>query len=376
LTESERVENLYLHIPFCTWVCKYCDFNAYAVLEGMIPPYVEALMAEILAASGRYPIGPLKTLFIGGGTPSLLGVGQLDDIMATARQAIGLGTGAEVTLEANPGTITPQKLEGWLRAGVTRLSVGVQSLRPDALRFLERLHSGEEALAAVRLAKAAGFNDVNCDLLYGVPGQSTAQWAEVLEGVLAEGPTHVSCYELTVEAGTRLNQEVHRGLTRIPDADTQLEQYWLADRRLRAAGFTHYEISNWALPGHECRHNVAGWDYRPYIGCGAGAHSMLRHGDGRTERFWNRKGPRAYIDTVKSTGEAIDGREWLSPLQAAGEAAMIGVRKLAGTSAAQPFTDQRSLLAAAGLLVQEEDLVHLTPRGIELANQVSAAFLC
>jgi oxygen-independent coproporphyrinogen-3 oxidase len=371
----ERIEHLYLHVPFCTWVCKYCDFNAYAVLEGMIPLYVDALVAEIRPAPARYSIGPLHTVFVGGGTPSLLSVEQVDGIMATVREIVGVRPDAEVTLEANPGTITRAKLDGWLRAGVTRLSVGVQSLRPDALRFLERLHSGEEALASVRLAKAAGFKDINCDLLYGVPGQSTEQWSEVLEGVLAERPTHVSCYELTVEPGTRLSQEVRRGLTYMPDGDTQLEQYWLADRRLQAEGFLHYEISNWALPRHECRHNLAGWDYRPYLGCGAGAHSMLRHADGRTERFWNRKGPRAYIEAVKSTGEAVEGREWLSPLQAQGEAAMIGVRKLGGTRAAQPFVKERERLIAASLLAQNDGSVRLTPRGIELANQVGAAFL-
>ena len=371
----ERVEHLYLHVPFCTWVCKYCDFNAYAVLEGMIPPYVEALIAEIRSAPPRYPIGPLKTVFIGGGTPSLLTVDQVAGIMGTVAQAIGLLPDAEVTIEANPGTITAQKLDGWLRSGITRVSIGVQSLRPDALRFLERLHSGEEALAAVRLARAAGFKEVNCDLLYGVPGLSPSQWKETLDAVIAEAPTHVSCYELTVEAGTRLNQEVLRGWTRMPDADTQLEQYWLADRRLQAAGLQHYEISNWALPGHECRHNLAGWDYRPCLGCGAGAHSMLRHADGRTERFWNRKGPRAYIDAVRNGGEAVDGREWLSPLHARGEAAMIGVRKLFGTSAPRAFPDEGRRLIDAGLLREVGDAVRLTPRGIELANQVGAAFL-
>lgn len=294
----ERIHSLYVHIPFCTWVCKYCDFTTYPVLQGMIPPYVEALALELSRAPERYPIGPLDTVFLGGGTPSLLTPEQLTRILQTIHDRIGIASEAEITLEANPSNISPANAEAWLRVGVNRLSIGVQSLQPDALRFLERLHTGKDALAAIRVAREAGFDNIGCDLLYGVPGVSLAGWMESLDGVLAEHPTHVSAYELTVEPGTRLAQEVQSGAVLMPDAEEQLEQYWAADQRLGREGFLHYEISNWARAGFESRHNLTYWEYRPYLGCGVGAHSLLRHDDGRSERFWNVKGVKAYIEQV------------------------------------------------------------------------------
>lgn len=370
----ERIHSLYLHVPFCTWVCKYCDFNAYAVLEGLIPPYVDALSREIELAGAELPIGPLETVFIGGGTPSLLTSAQVRQVIARVRE-IGLAPGAEVTLEANPSNISSDSVEGWLEAGVNRLSIGVQSLQPDALRFLERLHSGPDAIAAIRTARAGGFSNVSADLLYGVPGVNLAAWLRTLDAVLAEGVQHLSAYELTVESQTRLGQEVRTGLVQMPGADDQLDQYWAAADRLAAAGFTHYEISNWAQPGFACRHNLAAWHYRPYLGCGAGAHSMFRQDGGSTERRWNIRGPHAYIRRISQSGQALDGSELLTPDRARGEAAMIGVRLLEGTDAAGEFPDQREQLVGAGLLIESDGQVRLTQRGIELANQVGAAFL-
>jgi putative oxygen-independent coproporphyrinogen III oxidase len=370
----ERIHSLYLHVPFCTWVCKYCDFNAYAVLEGLIPPYVDALATEIELAAAELPIGPLETVFIGGGTPSLLTSAQLHQMLDRVR-GIGLAPGAEITLEANPSNVTSEQVDGWLQAGVNRLSIGVQSLQPDALRFLERLHSGADAIAAIRTARAGGFSNVNADLLYGVPGVNLAGWLETLEAVLAERVQHLSAYELTVESKTRLGQEVRTGLVRMPDAYDQLEQYWAAAARLEAADYAHYEISNWASPGMACRHNLTAWQYQPYLGCGAGAHSMFRLDDGSTERRWNVNGPHAYIRRISESRQAVDGSEALSPERARGEAAMIGVRLLDGTSAAHDFPRERGRLVSAGLLVETNGRVRLTRRGVELANQVGAAFL-
>ena len=169
----ERIHSLYLHVPFCTWVCKYCDFNAYAVLEGLIPPYVDALSREIDVAAAELPVGPLETVFIGGGTPSLLTGAQVRQVMDQVR-AIGLAPGVEVTLEANPSNVTGENVAGWIAAGINRLSIGVQSLQPDALRFLERLHSGMDAIEAIRTARAGGFANISADLLFGVPGVELA----------------------------------------------------------------------------------------------------------------------------------------------------------------------------------------------------------
>ena len=370
----DRIHSLYLHVPFCTWVCKYCDFNAYAVLGGLIPPYVDALSREIDVAGAELPIGPLETIFIGGGTPSLLTSAQVRQVMDRVR-ALALAPGAEVTLEANPSNVTAGNVDAWLEAGVNRLSIGVQSLQPDALRFLERLHSGTDAIGAIRTASAGGFANISADLLYGVPGVNLARWLDTLDAVLAEGVQHLSAYELTVESGTRLGQEVRTGLVQMPGAEDQLDQYWAAAARMEAAGYAHYEISNWARPGYACRHNLASWHYQPYLGCGAGAHSMFRLEDGSTERRWNVKGPHAYIKQVSGRGHAVDGNETLSPERARGETAMIGVRLLEGTIAAREFPAQRQQLVGAGLLVEDDGQVRLTRRGVELANQVAAAFL-
>jgi oxygen-independent coproporphyrinogen-3 oxidase len=368
------IKSLYLHVPFCTWLCKYCDFNAYAVLEGLIPAYVQALGREIEVQAAELPVGPLDTVFIGGGTPSLLTGEQATFLMDRVRE-VGLADGAEVTLEANPSNVTGEKVEAWLSAGVTRLSIGIQSLQPGALRFLERLHSGDEAIQAVRLARTGGFTNVSADLLYGVPGVDLSGWMETLDAVVAERVQHLSAYELTVESGTRLGQEVRTKLVTMPEADAQLEQYWAAADRLDQIGFIHYEISNWARPGFASQHNLAGWHYRPYLGCGAGAHSLFRLDDGCSERRWNVKGPHAYIRKATATGHPIDGSERLSPERATGEAAMIGVRLLEGTGAARPFPAERQRLAGLGLLTEQGDEVRLTRRGVELANQVGAAFL-
>ena len=370
----ERITSLYLHIPFCTWLCKYCDFNAYAVLEGLMPAYVDALCAEVRASAEKLPLGPLETVFFGGGTPSLLPATSLAALMRTVGE-LGLRPGAEVTLEANPSNVSDANAAAWLAAGVTRLSIGIQSTVPGALRFLERLHSGEEALAAIRTARTAGFRNISGDLLYGIPEVPTEQWLASLEALIDTGVQHISAYELTVEHGTRLGQEVRTGKVQMPDAELQLEQYWAAVDRLDRAGFSHYEISNWAKPGFESRHNLAGWHYQPYLGCGAGAHSLFRYDDGSSERRWDIKGPHAYIRRVIATGEAIEGSEVLSAARAKGEAAMIGVRLLEGTVAAQAFPIERGRLIAAGLLSVHGDKVRLTRRGVELANQVGAAFL-
>jgi oxygen-independent coproporphyrinogen III oxidase len=370
----ERIHHLYLHIPFCTWVCKYCDFNAYPVLQGLIPSYLDALIGELEVTTRRLPLGPLATVFIGGGTPSLLTGAQVSSLMQAVR-TVGLAANPEVTIEVNPSNVDAERLEAWLSNGITRLSLGVQSLHAGGLRFLERLHSGEDAIGAIRLGRTGGFTNINADLLYGVPGVDAGAWMETLGGVIAEGVTHLSAYELTVEPGTRLAQEVRTGIVQMPGAEAQLDEYWAAADCLGAAGFTHYEISNWARPGFACRHNLAGWQYRPYLGCGAGAHSMFRPGDGSTERSWNVKGPHAYIRRVHSEGRSVEGRETLSPDRARGEAALIGVRLLGGTTAAQDFPVQRRELIESGLLIEADGQVRLTRRGVELANQVGAAFL-
>jgi len=295
--------SLYVHIPFCELKCSYCDFNSYAGLEELMAPYVEALAVEARLWSrllGRPPVG---TLFLGGGTPSLLPLPMLGRLLEALRDAFPFRPDCETTLEANPGTVDAEYLRGLVALGVDRLSLGVQSFHDDELRALDRLHSASEAEEAYRQARRAGFRSVNLDLIYGLPGQPLERWQATLERAIALGPDHLSLYALTVEEGTKLAHDVARGVAPAPDPDVQADMYEWSSERLAAAGYEHYEISNWARPGHRCRHNLAYWQCRPYLGLGAGAHSCLPWGDGWC-RFWDVYSPRRYIQAVEEACRA------------------------------------------------------------------------
>lgn len=294
---------LYLHIPFCRHRCSYCDFNTYTTLAGLQEPYVDALIREIRQVGGLAPERvAVETVFFGGGTPSLLTPGQVDAILSAARDAFDLSPDAEITMEANPGTVDRDYLSAVRAAGVNRLSYGVQSADPGELALLGREHDFAEAVRAVEAARAAGFDNVNLDLIYGLPGQTVAVWERTLDAVLALGSTesaitHISLYCLTIEPGTPMQRWLHDGTILAPDPDVAADQYELACRRLGEAGFEHYEISNWAKPGRECRHNVVYWRNEPYLGLGAGAHGMAGG-----YRYQVVRQPRAYIRRM--AGEA------------------------------------------------------------------------
>ena len=296
---------LYLHIPFCRQRCSYCDFNTYTTLNDLQPAYVAALAAEMrqvgaLAAEAGEPRPNVRTVFFGGGTPSLLTVEQVAHLLGAARSTFALDDAAEITMEANPGTVSA----GWLTAvralGVNRLSFGVQSALPSELALLGRAHDFAAAVEAVAMATAAGFDNLNLDLIYGLPGQSVADWTQTLDAVLAlaaatPAVAHISLYCLTIEPGTPMQRWLHGGTIVAPDADTAADQYELAGERLAAAGFGHYEISNWARPGRECRHNVVYWRNEPYLGLGAGAHGLAGG-----YRYQVVRQPRGYVRRMAS----------------------------------------------------------------------------
>ncbi len=257
---------LYLHIPFCRQRCSYCDFNTYTTLGDLQDAYVAALVEEIrqvsaLSAAAGDPRPDVRTLFFGGGTPSLLTTRQLGDILAAARVSFSVWPEAEITMEANPGTVTAGSLAAARALGVNRLSFGVQSALPGELALLGRAHDFAGAVEAVGLARAAGFDNVNLDLIYGLPRQTLDDWSRTLDAVLtlaAAEPiiAHVSLYCLTIEPGTPMQRWLHNGTIPAPDPDTAADQYELAERALGAAGFGHYEISNWARPGRDCGDNL------------------------------------------------------------------------------------------------------------------------
>ncbi|RPI21747.1 MAG: radical SAM family heme chaperone HemW, partial [Chloroflexota bacterium] len=261
--------SLYLHIPFCRHRCSYCDFNTYAGIDRLIPDYVQAINREIcLVASAVGVKLPIHTIFFGGGTPSLLPASDVESIISTIRAGFDLQPGTEITLEANPGTVSRPYLAALHSLGVNRLSLGMQSAQPEELRLLERQHDYQEVIQAVEWARKAGFDNVNLDLIYGIPYQTLEMWARTLNLALALRPDHLSMYALTLEHGTPMQHWVARGLLPDPDPDLAADMYELASERLDSAGFVQYEISNWARPNGSgeplaCRHNLQYWRNLP-----------------------------------------------------------------------------------------------------------------
>ncbi len=285
--------SVYVHIPFCTVKCGYCDFNAYAGMDALKDAYGEALVAEAHAAAPLLLGRTVRTIAFGGGTPGEVPPAQIGAVISAIAAIAPIAPGAEISLEANPGTTDANHLRDLHNAGVTRISFGAQSFDTNELRFLDRIHSPEATAESVHLARTAGFESVSLDLIYGLPNQSPAAWDFSLGRAIALAPDHISTYALTVEEGTLLGRRVARGEVIPQEADNVAEMYDLATVRLRAAGFRQYEISNWAKPGHESRHNSVYWTDGDYLALGAGAHGYI---DG--ERYENIAHPRAYVDAL------------------------------------------------------------------------------
>ncbi len=331
---ADRTLSVYLHVPFCATRCGYCDFNTYTAGElgaGASPQsWLDAALSEIdlaakvLAASGS--TRQVGTVFVGGGTPSLVGAGPLTRLLTAVRDRIGLAPDAEVTTEANPESTDPRLLEELRAAGFTRLSLGLQSTSPGVLRVLDRTHTPGRALDAVGWAGLAGFEHVNLDLIYGTPGESDAEFVDSLRAAAASGADHVSAYSLIVEPGTRLARQVRSGALPMPDDDVLADRYLLAEHELTAVGMQWYEVSNWAAdPDARCRHNLAYWTGGDWWGIGPGAHS---HVGG--VRWWNVKHPATYAAALAAGRSPGHAREVLDPAQRRLEEILLGLRLTEG----------------------------------------------
>lgn len=281
VAESSSQPSLYLHVPFCASKCPYCDFYSQVGDQAQLDAYVDLLQRHLalLYATGELSVSP-ATVFFGGGTPSLLSPDQVTTLLDQLRSTVGLSADAEISLEANPGTVDLQRLHGYRKAGVNRLSFGVQSLQDRALQLLGRGHSAEQAVQAVNWARVAGFENVGCDLMFGLPGQDRGDLLQDLSALLRLHPNHLSCYGLTVEEGTPFEKLQRGGAWRMPDEERYRELYLTIHERLTEAGFEHYEISNYAQPGYACRHNLAYWQRHSCHAVGAGAHSFVAAGYG------------------------------------------------------------------------------------------------
>ena len=392
MTEERPALALYLHIPFCTAKCGYCDFNSYEGLDHLVPDYTPALVRELALWAPAARGYEVRSVFFGGGTPSLTSLADLRALTSAIREGYEVAPGAEWTLEANPTELAREHLEGLRGLGFDRLSIGVQSLHDDELALLDRQHSGARALEALRDARAAGFGNLNADLIFGLVGQTAARWRETLEGVLDVQPEHLSCYALTVEPGTHLYYRVRKGELPEPDPDTAADQYEWTRRRLAAAGYGQYEISNWAKPGRACRHNLVYWRAEPYLGMGAGAHSFFA---GR--RLANVDSPARYVDLVNAShvereregrGELrqIAGGETPDEATLRADALILGLRLLEGVDEAafearfgvaprEAFGPAIERHEGLGLLEREGGRLRLSDRGLLLANEVFADLL-
>ncbi|HEY7294418.1 MAG TPA: radical SAM family heme chaperone HemW, partial [Dehalococcoidia bacterium] len=334
-TRARLPLGLYLHLPFCDHKCAYCDFNSYAGLDHLIPAYSDALVRDIVLWRDLAAGSEVVTVFLGGGTPSLTPLPQLERIFGAVRRSFALAEDTEVTLEANPGTVDAPYLRGLRELGVNRLSLGVQSFDDGELRRLDRIHDAAQAIAAYRAARAAGFENVNLDLIFGLEGQSPDGWRANLRIAAELAPEHLSLYGLTVEPGTKLAWQVEHGATPAPDPDLQADMYEAAAELMAAAGYVQYEISNWSRLGRACRHNLIYWRNEPYLGLGAGAHSRFVG-----QRFAMVRPPAGYIARVATaTGGVPAQREPLrsrfpqigeetaiEPLTDASDTAILGLR--------------------------------------------------
>ena len=317
----------YVHVPFCTTRCGYCDFNTYTSDElgpgASRSTYADQVVAEVRLARrvlGDHDV-PVSSVFVGGGTPTLLPPGDLGRILAAVRDEFGLVAGAEVTTEANPDSVTAASLEALRADGFTRMSFGMQSAAPHVLAVLERTHTPGRATAAVADARAAGFEHVNLDLIYATPGETEADFAASLSAAVGSGADHVSAYSLIVEDGTRLAARIRRGELPDVDDDVAADRYLQADAALTAAGLRWYEVSNWARPGGECRHNLAYWRGDDWWGAGPGAHS---HVGG--VRWWNVRHPVAYAARIAAGESPAQAREVLTAEDRRVEDVLLRVR--------------------------------------------------
>lgn len=322
---------IYIHVPFCAARCGYCDFNTYVPSSpGQPSEFVESALLEIARARAELGCREVSTVFIGGGTPTLLGAGELLRLLDGVAARFGLLPGAEVTTEANPESTDPQLLSALRRGGFTRISLGMQSAARHVLRTLDRVHTPGRAIAAAAEAREAGFEHVSLDLIYGTPGETDTDWERTLEAALGAGPDHLSAYALTVEQGTAMGRAVSSGTLPAPDDAAQARRYAYADEFLSAHGFDWYELSSWATSAEaRCRHNIGYWRSYDWWGIGPGAHS---HVDG--VRWWNVLRPAAYAELLRGGRSPAAGREVLTAEQRALEAVMLGLRERGGLAVA------------------------------------------
>ncbi len=380
--------HLYVHIPFCVHKCAYCDFNSHVRRAPPWESYRQALLAELThwSRQAQFSGRTIDTVFFGGGTPSLAPAALVADVLETADDLFGLGTGAEISMEANPGTLEAGRFADYRATGVNRLSIGVQSFHDAELQWLERIHDSGQATRAYEAARSAGFDNINLDLMYGLPGQALPDWLQGLRKAVTLGPEHLSCYQLTVEAHTELARRHRRAPLCLPEDDAALTFLRQTRDLLSGAGYTAYEVSNFSRPGRHCRHNDAYWLYEDYIGIGAGAAGKWDTPDGGITRYGNVRSPESYLRMALEGSDAINSCETRPWNKAAAEAIWLGLRRTSGVEKKRFTnrfgTDMESLFGTvlqpweqSGHLRNTKAGLQLSNLGLGMADSIAAAVL-
>lgn len=381
MEENLHKIGLYIHIPFCKAKCHYCDFNSLAGKEDSIPSYFHAMGQELKGYTDRLKSYRIKSIFIGGGTPSLVSPHHIYAVMSLLSQSFNVEKGAEISIEANPGTLTFEKLTSFRNAGINRLSMGLQAWQQNILNKLGRIHSADEFAENFRQARKAGFTNINVDLIFGIPGQDLRDWDHTLEEVIKLAPEHISCYSLKVEEGTVFGQMYEQGTLNLMDEELDREMYYKTIEKLGQYGYKHYEISNFAKPGLECKHNMVYWNAQEYIGVGAGAHSYFEG-----VRYSNKYDLEEYMNCIFEGDNPVEEQQKIYKNDRIVEFVILGLRLTDGISLNEfrerfgedifnLYGDKINLLLKRKLIEICADRIKLTSLGLDLANQVFVEFV-
>lgn len=373
---------IYIHIPFCRRRCSYCDFATHAFDVDLSARYVRALASEIKGFNVTSAMRDVDTIYFGGGTPSLLLPEQVSFVLDTVKKCFHVAEDAEVTLEIDPGTASPDALREFRRTGINRASFGAQTFDDDELRRLGRAHTSADVRRTMMDLRDAGFDNVSLDLIAGLPSQTLAAWQRNVQQALALRPEHLSLYLLEIHEGTPLHAQIKRGTSAQPDDDAAAEMYRLMVEESLGADYEHYEISNFCLPGHAARHNTKYWTSAPVYGFGCSAHSY----DGTSRRWSNERGTARYLELIETTGDAVAEVIELAEDEQRAEAIFLGLRLQRGINLCdhqtrygvdvrEQYRDELARLADAGLIELKNDTMKLTPHGALLSNEVFATFV-
>jgi oxygen-independent coproporphyrinogen-3 oxidase len=384
-----RPFSLYIHIPYCVSKCPYCDFNSHVVAKIPEADYTGALVRELEHYANRdeWRGRTVQSIFFGGGTPSTFKPASIGKLLAWTAASFPIDLDCEITLEANPGNVDAEKFFGYRDAGVNRISIGVQSFQPKLLKFLGRIHSAEEALRSLEVVRRAGFDNFSCDLIYANPQQTLKELEDDLDSALEYRPPHISAYNLTFEEGTPFHREYRAGRMNSLSEEEEVAMAELIEARFAAAGLGRYEISNYAQPGRQSRHNVNYWRGGDYLGLGAGAHSYRRSPSKGVYglRWSNEKNPARYMSRVAESNNALVEREEIDRTKAAGEFMFLGLRMMEGVStlrfrarfgrAPQELFPRIRDWIAGGFLEERRSYLKLTPKGLLVANALFVEFM-